>query len=234
MTPISVGTGDGTEVCWDGGHEQQLSSGYNSACTPITGGITNIVVTASGSGYTSTPNVTISGGSRVRRHRKRRGGTTPSGARQRHPDQRRGGLYDRAGRDYYPRRRERQRGRRERGRWTTTLPVTSVGPTGASWASPSACYPVGSAPTVSFSPAGATATATMTGNTSPLGFAASGTCGTKNVTATVTATNGAGSGFTGTVTSGSNKKANNWLPHQPGELHHQFRPLFSVLCPVQG
>lgn len=216
MTPISVGTGNGSQVCWSGSHEEQLSTGYTSACTPITGGITNIAVTASGSGYTSTPNVTISGGSGSGATASAVVGQLPVGLTSVTLTSGGAGYTTVPAVTITP-----ADGNGSGGvvnaALNNTLPVTSVGPTGASWASPSACYPVGSAPTVSFSPAGATATATMTGNTCIYGFAASGTCGTKNETDTVTATNGAGSGFTGSVTTGSNKKVSgSFVPTNPG------------------
>lgn len=73
-------------------------------------------------------------------------------------------------------------------------------------------------PTLTFSgTGGATASATMTGNSCIYSFTASGTCGTKNETDTVTATNGTGSGFTGSVTTGSNKKVSgSFNPSNPG------------------
>ena len=34
MTPVTVGTGNGTQVCWNGSHEQQITAGYHTDCTP--------------------------------------------------------------------------------------------------------------------------------------------------------------------------------------------------------
>ena len=116
MTPVTVGTGNGSQVCWDGSHEQQLpTAGYHTDCTPISGGITNIAVTASGSGYTSAPTVTISGGSGSGATATAVVGQLPVGITSVTLSNRRGGLYERAGRDHYPRRRARQRGHGERG-----------------------------------------------------------------------------------------------------------------------
>ena len=233
MTPISVGTGNGTEVCWDGGHEQQLSSGYNTDCTPITGGITNIVVTASGSGYTSTPNVTISGGAGS--------GATASAVVDQLPVGITSVTLTNGGAGYtsvptvtITPADGKGSGAIVNATVNSTVPVTSVSPSGASWASPSACYPIGKTPTVSFSPAGATASATMTGNSCLYGYVASGSCTSKNVTANVTATNGSGSGFAGTVTSGSNKKADgSYTPTNPGN-YTTVPTTFSVASPCTG
>jgi len=82
----------------------------------------------------------------------------------------------------------------------STLPVGSV-----SWTSSiPACYAVGTAPGVSFNPAGATATATMTGQSCIRSFTVSGQCKDSN-DSTVTAASG---GFSGTVSWSGN--GNSW------------------------
>ena len=137
-------------------------------------------------------------------------------------------------RDHYPRRRARQRGHRERdgeryrARHFREPPVELAG----HHLRPA--IPSAKRPTVSFSPAGATASATMTGNSCLYGYAASGSCTSKNVTANVTATNGTGSGFAGTVTSGSNKKADGtYTPTNPGS-YTTVPTTFSVASPCTG
>ncbi len=233
MTPVSVGTGNGTEACWDGNHEQQLSAGYNTDCTPKTGGLTNIAVSASGSGYTSTPNVTISGGTGSGAAATAVVGQLPVGITS--VTLVNGG----AGYTSVPAVTITPgdglgSGATVNATVNSTVPVTSVSPSVSGWASPSACYPIGKTPTVSFSPSGATASATMTGNTCLYGYVASGSCTSKNVTANVTATNGSGSGFAGTVTSASNKKADGtYTPTNPGS-YATVPTTFNVASPCTG
>ena len=233
MTPVTVGTGNGTQVCWDGSHEQQLPIGYHSECTPISGGITSTLVTASGSGYTSAPTVTISGGSGSGATATAVVGQLPQGITNvtlSNP----GAGYTSAPAVTITPADGQGSGAIVNAALNATLPVISVGPSGASWASPPACYAIGNAPTVSFSPAGATASATMTGNSCVYGFTASGSCTSKNVTGNVTASNGAGSGFAGTVTAGSNKKANgSYVPSNPGS-YTTVPTTFSVASPCSG
>ncbi|HYH00348.1 MAG TPA: hypothetical protein VD837_14540 [Terriglobales bacterium] len=64
MTPVTVGTGTGKQVCWDGTHQSQLPSNYHQDCTPPKDGVTNITITNPGEGYTGTPplDVQITGG----------------------------------------------------------------------------------------------------------------------------------------------------------------------------
>ncbi|HEU5450859.1 MAG TPA: hypothetical protein VFU76_02685 [Terriglobales bacterium] len=59
-TPFAVNgnASDGTEVCWDGLHQIPLPAGYGTNCRPV-GGVT-LFLQNGGSGYTSTPTVTIS------------------------------------------------------------------------------------------------------------------------------------------------------------------------------
>ena len=91
-----------------------------------------------------------------------------------------------------------------------------------------------SQPSVSAALAGATASATMTGNSCVYGFTASGNCTSKNVTGNVTASNGTGSGFAGTVTAGSNKKADgSYVPSNPGS-YTTVPTTFSVASPCSG
>ena len=164
MTPVSVGTApNGSQVCWDGSHEQQLNlSGYHTDCTPITGGLTNIAVTASGSGYTSTPTVTISGGGGSGATATAVVGQLPVGITSVTLTNRGAGYTSVPAVTVTPADGNGS-GAQVNATLNNTLPVSSVGPSGASWASPPACYPSGKAPTVSFSgTGGATATATMT------------------------------------------------------------------------
>lgn len=62
MTPVTVGTGAGKQVCWDGSHQLQMPTNYKTDCTPPNDGVRNITITNPGSGYTSAPTVTITGG----------------------------------------------------------------------------------------------------------------------------------------------------------------------------
>jgi hypothetical protein len=230
MTPVTVGTGNGTQVCWNGSHEQQISAGYHTDCTPPAGGVTAVTVTASGSGYASVPTVSITGGggsgatatasivllptgiTSVTLTNPGAGYTSVPAVTITPSDGNGGGAAVNAA-------------------LNNTVPVQSV-----SWSSATpACYAVGTKPTVSFSPAGATATATMTGNTCIYGFAASGSCTSKNVTATVTASNGTGTvAFSGSVTSGSNKKADgSYTPSNPGN-YTTVPSTFSVASPCSS
>ncbi|MGZ4831679.1 MAG: hypothetical protein ACXVZQ_02055 [Terriglobales bacterium] len=230
MTPVTVGTGNGTQVCWNGSHENQLPTGYNTDCTPPGGTVTNVTVTAPGSGYTSAPTISFSGGpgsgatatatlyqlptgvTSVTLTNPGAGYTSPPAVTITPTDGNGSGAVVNAA-------------------LNNTVPVQSV-----SWASAKpACYPIGSTPTVSFSPAGATATAVMTGQTCIYSITASGSCTTKSVTAAVTATNGTGTvAFAGSVTSGSNKKADgSYTPSNPG--NYSTKPTtFSVASPCSA
>ncbi len=61
MTPVpSNGNGaTGTQVCWNGTRQVLLPGGYGTNCAP-NGSLASITITDPGSGYTSTPAVTIS------------------------------------------------------------------------------------------------------------------------------------------------------------------------------
>jgi hypothetical protein len=236
MTPVSVGTGNGTQVCWNGSHEEQLPAGYigyNTDCTPISGALTNIAVTASGSGYTSAPTVSISGGTGS--------GATATAVVDQLPVGISSVTLTNPGAGYtsvpavtITPTDGNGSGAIVNAAVNDTVPVVSVGPSGGSWATPPACYASGQVPTVSFSPAGATASATMTGNTCVYGFQASGSCSSKNVNANVTATNGTGSGFAGTVTAGSNKKADGtYTPSNAGN-YTTVPTTFSVASPCSS
>lgn len=66
-TPMYVypsgGSASGKQVCWDGGYQNQIPSGYGTNCQGTSGNqVIGVNVTASGSGYASAPTVTISGG----------------------------------------------------------------------------------------------------------------------------------------------------------------------------
>lgn len=239
MTPVSVGTGNGTQVCWNGSHEEQLPAGYigyNTDCTPVSGALTNIAVTASGSGYNpnTPPTVTISGGTGKGATATAVVGQLPVGITSvtvTIP----GAGYTSAPAVTITPTDGNGSGAIVNAAVSDTVPVVSVGPSGGSWATPPACYASGQVPTVSFSPAGATASVSMTaGNSCVYGYTASGSCTSKNVTANVTATNGTGSGFAGTVTAGSNKKADgSYVPSNPGN-YTAVPTTFSVASPCSS
>jgi len=53
----------GKQVCWDGGYQNQIPVGYGTNCQGTSGNVVvGVNVTAAGTGYTSAPTVTISGG----------------------------------------------------------------------------------------------------------------------------------------------------------------------------
>lgn len=231
MTPVTVGTGNGTQVCWsDSNHrEQQLTSGYLTNCQPSGDQITNIHVNPNGTGYTSAPTVTIGppgpGGTQavgvatigqigegitsVTLTNPGAGYTTVPNVYVVPPDLVGSGAIIKA---TLPA--------------NATVPVSSVGPTppATTWSSTPACYRAGTAPTVTFTPAGAAATVTMTGNSCIYSYTVSSSsgagCGTKNATYTVSPSGGSGSAtFAGTVTTDNNKKISTgtvWYPSNPG------------------
>jgi len=240
MTPVSVGTGSGTQVCWNGSHEQQLPAGYigyNADCTPISGAVTNIAVTANGSGYTSAPTVTISGGNGSGATATAVVGQLPQGVTSvtlTNP----GAGYTSAPAVTITPTDGNGSGATVTASVNNTVPVVSVSPVVAGWASPPACYAKNQIPTVSFNPAGATASVTMTTNPSCVyGVTASGDCDSKNVSGNVTASNGTlngtGPAFAGTVTAGSNKKASADTPSNPGN-YTTAPTTFSVASPCEN
>ena len=211
MTPVPVSSGDSTQVCWNSnptvgvGREQLLPAGYHTDCTPPTGGITNIAITAYGSGYTSPPTVTIVGGggsgatavatcpnpitgvdpcfgplasgglSSATLTNPGAGYTSPPNVTVVPPDGYGTGGVVKA-------------------LMAVTVPVASVSVT----SSPTACYQHGSVPSISFSPGTpttATATAVMSPYSCVYSFTATGKCKSSGDTASVT---GPG-GFTGTL-----------------------------------
>ena len=53
----------GKQVCWDGGYQNQIPAGYGTNCQGTAGNqVIGVNVTSAGSGYTSAPTVSISGG----------------------------------------------------------------------------------------------------------------------------------------------------------------------------
>src|ERR1051326_1089102 len=59
--PVNGNSGDGSQVCWNGTSEISSPTGYTTGCKPV-GGVTAILVSNSGSGYTATgPTITICG-----------------------------------------------------------------------------------------------------------------------------------------------------------------------------
>ena len=231
MTPVTVGSGTGKQVCWNGTREQQITTGYHTDCTPPTGGVTSVAVTASGSAYTTAPTVSFSGAG---------GGSgatavatisqLPTGITSvtlTNP----GAGYTSAPAVTITPADGNGSGAAVTASLSNTVPVQSV-----SWSSSTpACYAISKSPTVSFSPAGAVATPTMTGNTCIYGFTASGSCTAKNATATVTATNGSGTiAFAGSLKSASNKKADGtYTPTNPGN-YTTVPTTFSVAAPCAG
>jgi hypothetical protein len=227
MTPITVGPGTGRQVCWfqNNHHEQPLPAGYNNNCQPPLGGVTNIFVTNNGSGYTSPPAVTISGG-------------TGSGATAVATVGPLGGVTSAAlslpnygGQGYTSAPAVTVTpvdglgaGAIVNAILTGTVPVASVGPTppATTWAP--GCYPAGTSPSISFNPPGAAASVAMTGNSCIYSYTVSATpsagCGARNTTYNVTPSGGTGTAtFAGTVTTDNNKKISTstvWYPSNPG------------------
>ncbi|HET8824894.1 MAG TPA: hypothetical protein VFM77_07190, partial [Terriglobales bacterium] len=59
----SSGAASGKQVCWDGGYQNQIPSGYGTNCQGTSGNqVIGLNATSVGSGYTSAPTVTIAGG----------------------------------------------------------------------------------------------------------------------------------------------------------------------------
>jgi len=66
-TPMYVypsgGAASGKQVCWDGGYQNQIPSGYNTSCQATSGNsVIGVNLISPGAGYTSAPTVTLSGG----------------------------------------------------------------------------------------------------------------------------------------------------------------------------
>jgi hypothetical protein len=231
MTPVTVGTGNSTQVCWNGSREQQKTAGYQPDCSPPSGTVTNVSVTASGSGYTSAPTVSFSGpGS---------GATAtatlfelPSGVTSvtlTNP----GAGYSSAPAVTITPTDGNGSGAVVNAAVNNSVPVQSV-----SWSSAKpACYAIGSKPTVSFNPAGATASATMTSNSCIYSVTASGSCDNKHLgPAAITATNGTGTvAFAGaTVSSGSHADSLTVSPATNPGSYSTVPTTFSVASPCSG
>ena len=232
MTPVLVGSGNGTQVCWDGSHQQQLPTGYRADCTPPTGGVTNIAVTSSGFGYTSTPIVAISGGGGTGATATATVGQLPVGITS--VTLTNGG----AGYTSVPAITITPAdglggGAQVNAMLNDNAPVVSVGPTppAGTWASPPACYAIGAAPTVSFSPAGATASVTMTGQSCVYSIAVSGRC-KDSTPSTVTASGG----FVGSVTWNTGHTASSTSVTNPGNYPSSLpgSSKFNVACSNPG
>ena len=56
--PVDGSNSNSGQVCWDGLHQIQLPTGYNSACNPQ--GAITLTLTNGGTGYSSAPTVTVS------------------------------------------------------------------------------------------------------------------------------------------------------------------------------
>ncbi len=229
MTPVTVGTGNGTQVCWNGSHETQIATGYHSDCTPPSGGVTNVAVTASGSGYTSAPTVSITGGGGS--------GATATASIYQLPTGITSVTLTNPGAGYtsVPAVTITPSDGNGSGAAVNAILANSVPVQSVSWtSSPPACYAAGAALTVGFNPAGATASVTKTGNTCIYSFTASGKCDSKNVTGVVTASNGTGTvAFAGSVTAGSNKSAVANTPTNPGN-YSTVPTTFSVASPCSA
>lgn len=65
-TPVYIpkaALASGKQACWDGNYQNQIPTGYNPNCTPVSGNsVIGISLISAGSGYTSAPTVTIVGG----------------------------------------------------------------------------------------------------------------------------------------------------------------------------
>jgi Tfp pilus assembly protein PilX len=210
-TPVTVGTGNGTQVCWDGAHEQQIKTGYHADCTPARDGVTNIAVTASGWGYTSAPNVTISGGGGSGATATAHVSQLPTGVTS--VTLTGGGSgYTTAPNVQVVSSDGSGSGAVVAASLNNTVPVQSVT---INPGNPPSCYPAGSALQPVFNPAGASGSVQLTGNRCVYSFSANGVC-SRNVTANVTANGGSGGGFSGQITFGGNKKPTNVTLISPG------------------
>jgi hypothetical protein len=59
----SAALASGKQVCWDGNYQSQLPGGYTTQCQASPGNqVIGVNLTSAGSGYTSAPTITISGG----------------------------------------------------------------------------------------------------------------------------------------------------------------------------
>lgn len=59
----AIGAGSsGTIACWDGKNQLPQPGGYNSKCEPVANSVASITLNNAGSGYTSAPSVSITGG----------------------------------------------------------------------------------------------------------------------------------------------------------------------------
>jgi hypothetical protein len=59
----SGGAASGKQVCWDGGYQNQIPSGYGTNCQATSGNsVIGVNLISPGSGFTSAPTVTLSGG----------------------------------------------------------------------------------------------------------------------------------------------------------------------------
>jgi hypothetical protein len=214
MTPVQVNgpSPSGTQVCWDGKHEKQLPAG-SASCKPGGSQVVSVNPVNVGSGYTSAPTVTISGGGGS-------GATATANVQQIPSGVTSVTLVD-GGKGYttpphvtvVP-----ADGNGSGAQVTAQLdgnPVTSV--TLNTTGTPP-CYQAGTQLTATFDTtygSGATGTVQMSGNKCIYSFASSGSC-SKNTTYTISATNGSGSGFAGTVTYGNNKNSGTPAETNPG------------------
>ena len=239
MTPVSVSggtSGSPAQLCWDQNafREKPLPGGYNPDCTPISGGITNIPVAVNGAGYTSAPTVTITGGTGSGATAVATIGQLPVGITSvtlTNP----GAGYTSVPAVTVTPADLTGSGAIVNATLNSTDPVSSVTPQGSTWASPPACYPTGSVPTVSFNPPSATATVTMTGQSCVYSITATAGSKCKDASSTVTASGG----FSGTVTwGGAGNTATKTSVTNPGNYSSALpgSSAFTVSCakPVGG
>jgi Tfp pilus assembly protein PilX len=209
MTPVLVGTGNGTQVCWTGAHEQQMVDGYLTDCSPKKDKVMDIPITNAGTMYNpaNPPAVTITGGggsgataaatvstnatgiTSVQLTNVGLGYTSAPVITITPSDGNGGGAVVTA---------------------QVGAPVTSVS-LSASGTPP--CYPANAALQASFSTSGgsgATGTVALTSSARCVySFTASGNCGGNTSSATIGASNGSGSGFAGTVTFNTSNSTSN-------------------------
>jgi hypothetical protein len=211
MTPVTVDSGTGKQVCWSASHEIDIPPKYNADCTPPADGVTHIAITNPGTGYASNPNVTITGGGGAGATATAKVGHLPSGIT-------RVDLVNPG--DGYTATPH-----------VTIVPVDgngggaevnavldaklSVNSVTLNNGSTPACYQSGVVLQPSFSPAGATGSVALTGNACIYSFSVNGSC-SKNTTYNITGTNGSGGGFAGTVTYGGNKNSGTPAVSNPG------------------
>ncbi len=218
MTPAIVGSGNGSQVCWNPPHQEQIKPGYSSNCNPPKGKITNIAITNHGSGYTSAPTVELQGGGGSGATATAQIGDLPPGSVTSVSLASGGSGYSSSAPPVVNVVSQDGNGCCAQVLATVGVgvPLKSVTMNSPSGTVP--CYPADASLTASFDATagtGATGTVQVTGQRCIYSFTSSGSCGNKQ-TLSVTATNGSGSGFSGTVVT-SNKGNNVNTVNNPGD-----------------